>query len=338
LKIACLVWAPFSDRMDELAKSVGGQRKNIHMGYLPKYLAPLKYLFFFALTQAYLLQERPRVVYAQNPPAFCPLACVFYCRLTGSKLVVDHHNIWSVKVFGGSRLSYPFRLLERLMGVFADVNTVPHAVWKAGLERLSFRRVMVVHDYVAANPFPRDSELRSRISSAPTIGIASGHQGYPEERVEAEALGAESVGGLALAITGPPQRLGPRIRALGPLRNVKYLGYLPKAEYEKTKASCDFALNITDEPFTLNHVLFEYAAASLPTISTRRDVIEAVFGDALLYVDQSSAASVADRLRALCSNPKVLEEYRMRMAHKFAELTEARAAEIRVLGAQLNDK
>lgn len=322
--------------MDELAEAVGGERKNIHLGYLPRYLAPLKYVFLFVLTQAYLFRERPTVVYAQNPPVFCPMACVPYCRITHSKLVVDHHNIWSVKVFGDSRLSYPFRLLERLLGVFADINTVPHIVWKVGLQRLSFRQVLTVHDFVEANPFTKNAELRSRISSAGVIGIASGHQGYRLERVEAEALAAEAVEGVTLVITGPPERLAPRIKALGALRNVKYLGYLPKDEYEKTKASCDFALNITDEPFTVNHVLFEYAAAFLPTISTRRDVIVAVFGDALIYVEESTASSVAEKLRALCGDPATLREYRARMGEKFSELTVLRKSEIEELNHQIN--
>ncbi len=338
MKIACLVWAPFSDRMDELAKAVGGQRKNIQLGYLPRYLAPLKYVLFFAMTQAFLFRQRPRIVYAQNPPVFCPMACIPYCKITHSRLVVDHHNIWSVKVFGGSRTSRPFRLLERLMGLFADVNTVPHSVWKDGLERLSYRRVIMVHDYVESNPYPRDEALRGRLSSSNTIGIASGHQGLPQERVEAEALAAEAVDGLTLVITGPPARLAPRIRALGELHNVRYLGYLRKGDYEKTKASCDFALNITDEPYTVNHVLFEYAAVPLPTISTRREVIEAVFGDALLYVDESGAASVAEKLRLLCSSPAMLQEYRARMAAKFSELSESRKSELSKLNDLLNDK
>lgn len=338
MKIVCLVWATFSDRMDELASAVGGKRKNIHLGYLPRYLAPLKYVLFFALTEAYLFRERPKVVYAQNPPVFCPMACVPYCRITRSKLVVDHHNIWSIKVFGHSRLSSPFRLLERILGVFADVNTVPHTVWKAGLERLSYRSVMTVHDFVEANRFGRNEELRKRISPSGLIGIASGHQGYPLERVEAEALAAEAVEGITLAITGPPQRLAPRIEALGQLHNVKYLGYLPKAEYEETKASCDFALNVTDEPYTLNHVLFEYAAASLPTISTRRDVIEAVFGDALLYIDRSDAASVSERIRELCRDQATLMKYRARMGKKFSELIDLRKSEILSLNKKLNDK
>jgi glycosyltransferase involved in cell wall biosynthesis len=331
MRTVCLVWAPFSDRMDELALSIGGERKNFQAGYLPRYLAPLKYLLFIMMTQIYLLRKKPNVVCAQNPPIFCPLACVPYCRLTGARLIVDHHNIWSVKVFGGSRVSYLFRLFERILAVFADVNTVPHRVWKEALERLSAKQVLTVHDYVEANPYPPSREIRGRVSSEGLVGIASGHQGYPLERVEAEALAAESVEGITLAITGPPARLEPRITTLGRLQRVRYLGYLPKHEYDALKASCDLALNITDEPFTVNHVLFEYAAASLPTISSKREVIEAVFGDSLLYVTSSDRAEVAAKLRMLVNDPQLLSEYKTRISRKFAQLREMRSAELSLL-------
>lgn len=338
MKIVCLAWAPFSDRLDELARAVGGERKNIQMGYLPRYLAPLKYLLFFGLTQAYLFRERPDVVYAQNPPAFCPLACVPYSKLTGKKLVVDHHNIWSVKAFGATRLSSLFRLVEKLLALFADVNTVPHTLWKEGLEEMGARRVLTVHDYLEKNMFRRNDAVRHRVAQSSLIGIASGHQGYPLERIEVEAKSAEDIDGVTVAITGPPQRVGPRVEALGKLRNAKFLGYLPKAEYEELKASSDFGLNITDEPYTVNHVLFEYAAASLPTISTRRPEIEAVFGDSLVYVDRSDVASVSQRLKAFRDDPTFLSECRMRMEAKFSELTLRHEAELVFLKSLITSK
>ncbi|HXW37867.1 MAG TPA: glycosyltransferase [Nitrososphaerales archaeon] len=331
MKIACLVWASFSDRMDELANAVSGERKNINFGYLPKYLAPLKYLAFFAATQAYLFSTRPDVVYAQNPPVFCPYACLPYCKLSGKKLMIDHHNVWSVKSFGQSVISQPLALLEKVAGMLAYANTVPHSVWKAALERFSAKRVLVVKDFVAANPFPRDEAVRRSISTSGLIGIASGHQGLPEERVEVEAMAAEAASGATLAITGPPERLASRINSLGPLSHVKYMGYLPKSEYDALKASCDFGLNISDEPYTVNHVLFEYAASSLPTISTRREVIESVFGDSLVYVEDSDAREVTERIKSFLVNPSLLSEYRNRMSRKFHELERSRAEELEAL-------
>ena len=75
-------------------------------------------------------------------------------------------------------------------------------------------------------------------------------------------------------------------------------------------------------------MLFEYAAASLPTISTRRDVIEGVFGDSLLYVDISDAEPVAARIRELTGSPALLNEYKSRIKRRFSELTELHESEL----------
>ncbi len=330
--MSCIAWAPFSDRLDELSAAIGGRRKNFDFGYLPKYAAPLKYLAYSLMTLAYLADERPDVVYAQNPPPFCPLACVPYSRVTGARLIVDHHNLWNVKGFGGSVVSPFVRALEAAVGRAADANTVPHAVWRDELASMGARRVLTVHDHVARNAFARSEELRRELTGGRgLLGVASGHQGVPLERVESEARAAESVQGVTLAVTGPPSRLAPRIGALGPLRNVRFLGYLPKPRYEELKASCDFGLTVSDEPHTVNHVLFEYAAASLPTVSSRRKEIEAVFGDSLVYVDSSDPKEVAERLAWLTGDAGRLADYRARMAARFSYLSERRESELAAL-------
>jgi len=338
MRVVCLAWAQFSDRLDELALALGGSRRNFHAGYLPKYLAPLKYAAFFLATGVYLAMKRPDVVYAQNPPVFCPIACLPYSKLAGKPLLVDHHNIWSVKVFGRSAFTRLFSALERFVARSAFANTVPHVLWKRTLESMSGARVMAIHDYVPKNPFAPDEAVRMGLASSGLVGVASGHQGHPLERVEVEALAAEASTGVTIAVTGPPARLAPRMERLGSLKRVKYLGYLQKGEYERLKASCDFGLNINDEPYTVNHVLYEYAAASLAVISIRRPEIESVFGDSLLYVERSDVSSVSKAIAALSSQPGKLSEYRARMARKFGELSEFHAGELASLRRLITTK
>jgi hypothetical protein len=306
--------------MDELARDLGAERKNFDLGNVPKFLAPLKYFVYFWMTQVFLFSSRPAVVYCQNPPVFAPLACIPYCSVTGSRLVIDHHNVWSVKAFGTSALSGAFKALEHLAARYAFLNTVPHDYWKAVIHEEFSGHVLTVHDCVQRNPSSRSETMRRRVASSGLIGIASGHQGISLERVETEAMGVERVQGVTLAMTGPPERLGPRLTRLGSLRKVKFLGYLPKVEYEELKASCDFGLNITDEPFTVNHTLFEYAAASLPIISTKSEVIEAVFGDSILYVEKSDAEAVAEKVKTFAQDPSSLAQYRERITRRFEEL------------------
>jgi len=333
--ILAMVWAGSSARLDELAKDLGAERRNFDLGKIPKFLAPLKYLVCFLMTQVFLFSRKPTVVYCQNPPILAPLACIPYCAITGRRLVIDHHNVWSMKTFGASALSGALKAMEHLADRTAFLNTVPHDYWRAVISGEFSGRVLTIHDYVERNPFSRNEILRRRVASSGLIGMAASLSF--QERVEIEAMGVEKVQGVTLAMTGPPERLGNRLTRLGNLRRVKFLGYLPKTEYEELKASCDFGLNITDEPFTVNHTLFEYAAAALPIISTRSKEIEGVFGDSILYVEESDAGAVAEKVTKFAQDPSSLAEYRERISRRFEELTVSAEHERALLRSLLRD-
>ena len=327
--IIAIAWAGTSGRLDELAREINAQRKNIDIGKVPKILAPFKYVIFFWMTQILLFSRRPSVVYCQNPPVFAPFACIPYCVTSGSRLVIDHHNVWSVKTFGTSSLSKALRALEHMAARVAFLNTVPHDYWRDVISQQFSGRALTIHDHVERNRYSRNSSLRMKVAASGLIGMAASLSF--QERIEVEAIGVEMIEGATLAITGPPERLGSRLKHLGNLQKVKFLGYLPMPAYEELKASCDFGLNITDEPFTVNHTLFEYAAAGLPVISTRSEVIEAVFRDSILYVEESEPRAVARRVAEFVNNPSRLEEFRNRISRRFDELTLSGSKEIRLL-------
>ncbi len=314
--------------MDELAQVVGAERASITVLYGPRYFAPIRYLALFFRTLVLLAQRRPDVVYAQNPPVFCPLTCLLYCRLTGARLVLDHHSIWSVKTLGGrSPLSRGIAFLERVVSRAADANTTPHSLWARMLVKMGARDVLVYHDYVPKNQRRPDEALKREMAEGPLLAIAS-HGGHPLERleVEAAAVGKEREDGVSLVISGPKEKLERRFASMALPPNVKYAGFLDREVYESLKASADFALNITDEPYTLSHVLFEFAASSLPIVSSRQEVVEELFGDSLLYAD-STVEDVAEKVRQLCSGP-ARAEWAARVRQKQDELTSLNTKEV----------
>lgn len=327
MKVLCLLWGPFGHRMDELADAVGGERLSVTVLYGPRYFAPLRYAALFFLTLALLSSRRPDVVYAQNPPVFCPLTSLLYCRLSSKRLVVDHHAVWRAKTVGGP-VGRAIGMLESFVASAADGNTAPHSVWGRELARMGARRLAVVHDHVPRNSFARDESVRRRFGAEGVLAVAS-HGGHPLERLESEVAAAATRREVTLVITGPEAKLRSRLpRALPP--NVLYAGMLPMEEYLKLKASADFALNITDEPSTLSHVLFEYAASSLPVISTRSEVVVSVFGDSLLYCDSSGPDDVS-RAIGMMLEPGVLSSYRSRMSALYLELERRHRLEVSTL-------
>lgn len=331
MKILTLVWGPFGFRADELAEAVGSERESITFLYGPRYFAPVRYFALLVKTAIILLRKRPEVVIAQNPPVFCPLACLAYCRMRGARLIVDHHSVWRVKTLGRGPLSKSIGFLEAFVARSAFANTAPHRFWAKQLSQMGARRVEVIHDFVPRNPRPRDERLRETLSRETTIAISS-HGGHPLERMESEAAAAGMTPEVALIITGPIEKLKGRLVQDSLPANVRYAGFLPRETYETLKASADFALNITDEPYTLSHVLLEFAASSLPVISSRQEVVEDFFGDSLFYASSSSPRDVAVSIRAFLDT-QVRGDYRSRIIKFQDSLAERREQEVSRLRA-----
>jgi glycosyltransferase involved in cell wall biosynthesis len=330
MKVLCLLWGPFGSRLDELAEVFNGKRVSLTLFYGPRYLAPLRYLALFLRTLILLSRESPDIVFAQNPPIFCPLTCLLYCRIARRRLFVDHHSVWTLKTIGGGPIGLVIRTLESVVSASANANTVPHSFWARELASLGAREVSIIHDFVPRNPFKKDERVRERYAAGKTFVIAA-HGGHPLEGLEVEVKAAAGVKALMLVISGPPEKLSKRLSHTNLPENVKYVGFLPRSEYDRLKASSDFAVNITQEPNTLSHVLLEFAASSLPIISSRQPAVEEVFGDSILYVESSSPEEVQRKMRLFVDRPDLLASYRRKIDETYTRLALLRDVELNAL-------
>lgn len=331
-KVLCLVWAPFSGRMDELSAEIGADRKAIFTYlYGHMYLAPLRYFALFVRTALLLAKERPDVVYAQNPSVFCPLSCVPYCWLFSKKLVIDHHAVWSMKTFSSGALSRFIRKLEVYAVKRAHANTAPHLLWAAELEKMGAKRVLTVYDCVPKSEARRETAIREKYSPSENLIALAPHGGHKLERIEEEVEAVKKVGGITLLISGPQSKVQTRIGRIDLGHEARYIGFVPTKEYERLKASVDFGLSITDEPYTISHSLLEFASNSVPAISSDQEAVKQLFGDSLLYVKSSDPEDVAGALSKIAGDPKTLREYGERIAAKEDELILRRSTEIESL-------
>jgi Glycosyl transferase 4-like domain len=308
-RIVALSWALFGDRMDELSDAAGARRMNINLLYGRKYLAPFRYVGMFFMTMIMLARADPDTVYAQNPPIFCPLAAMLYCKVFGRRLVIDHHCVWSIKTVHSRAVD----VMERFAARIADANTAPHQGWGEILLRRGANRLLVVHDFI-------DGTGESKVPPHEGFRVIASHGGHPREEIEAEAEAVGRAGG-RLMVTGPPEKLASR---MAKIKGAEYLGYLPKAEYEKLKRSCDMAINITTEPYTVSHVLYEYVACGLPALSRREQWIEGIFGDAILYVGED----LGSRVERMMGDPTTLLAAKERVRAKQIAFKEAHVKEI----------
>jgi glycosyltransferase involved in cell wall biosynthesis len=315
--------------MDELGAELGGTKVFLTFLYGRTYLAPLRYTVLFLRTIIILGRERPDVVYAQNPSVFCPLSCLLFCRLWRKKLIIDHHAVWSIKTFSRGILSALLRKMEKFAVARAYANTVPHSLWARELKKMGAKNILIVYDYVAKSETYRSEELRKKYSNGRNIIALAPHGGHPLERIENEAqAAAEFVNSLELLFSGPPAKIEARIQKILDSRNVNYIGFVPKKEFEGVKASVDLGLCITDEPYTLSHSLLEFAACSVPTISSAQEAVRELFGESLLYTKSSSPEDIGAAIDSFLASPEIRQDYTQRIARKEDELFLRRRREI----------
>ncbi len=330
-KVLCIVWAPHSARMEELSSEIPGKKAIFTVLYGHMYLAPLRYFFLFFKTIFLLVKERPDVVYAQNPSIFCPMSCLPYCWVRHKKLVIDHHAVWSMKTFSKGVLGKIIRSLEKYAVSKAYANTAPHPLWSIELEKLGAKNVLTVFDYVKESTVPRDDSVHAKYAQGNTFLALAPHGGHPLESIESEAQAAGSISSLTLLISGPPSKMQSRLSSIRFPSNVHYIGFLPKEEFEKLKASVDLGLCITEEPYTISHSLLEFAAVSIPTISSEQEAVKILFGDSLVYVKSSAAEEVRSKIESMLNNPEMRKEYSARIKKREQELEFQRAKEIEAL-------
>jgi glycosyltransferase involved in cell wall biosynthesis len=337
-KILCLVWAPFSPRMDELASDLNGERANLTFAFGPRYLAPIRYLVLSVRTGLLLLRKRPHVVYAQNPAIFCPLACMPYCKLWKCKLIIDHHAVWSTKTLGSGVIGKTIRRFERFCSSRANVNTTPHPEWTRELHELGARNVFTIYDYVQPSGFERSNEVRSSYLIGRKYLLLAPHGGHPLERIENEIDALSSFqDSTELLISGPTGKLAKRLESVQMPANVRYLGFTEKQTFLQILASADVGLSITDEPYTVSHSLLEFAVSRVPVISSNQSVVRELFGDSLVYVESSEPKAISSALRRLLENPDLLADYRQRLGEKQQEFKAKRELAVAELRKLLGD-
>lgn len=335
-RVLCIVWAPFSARMNELAAEIGGKKAIFTFLYGRMYFAPLRYTILFLRTMLLIARERPDVIYAQNPSVFCPMSCLPYCMFWRKKLVIDHHAVWSMKTFSTGFLSRTIRSLERFVVSRSYANTAPHPLWARELEKMGGRNVLTIFDYVGNNEEKRDERVREKYSQGRKFIALAPHGGHPLERIESEIEGARSINSLTLLLSGPPSKLKVRLSQIELGSNARYIGFLEREDYEKLKASVDLGLSITDEPYTISHSLLEFAASSVPAISSEQEAVRLLFGDSLLYVNSSKNEDVRTAIESMIDDPKLLSDFKERIRQCQYKLQTRREQEIEVLRKLLN--
>lgn len=322
--------------MDSIARLLGGRRITLTVLFGKKALAPLRYVALTLATLVLLTVSRPRVVVAQNPPIFCPLACLIYTHIRRARLLVDYHSIWSKKsVHGllGKLLAY----VEKFVAIKAEVNIVPHSVWAEEVSRMGVSSILTLIDYVEPRASTEVSGYIPQVGGQYRYLAMAVHGGHPHERLESEIAAVKTLGDVALLLTGPPSKISRRVKSASHgVKNVFYLGILPRADYESVKRSVHFALSISDEYETIPHAIHEFASLGKPVIAVWNMALHRLFDEAILYAENSKPAAVREAIVQLIGTPGTLRKYEEVLRRNYDELREIRKKQEFALAAQVS--
>lgn len=266
--------------MHDIRLIVNAEGWNCSFFYKIRPASLFKYPIQAIKTFVKLVKTRPHVVIVQNPPIFAALSCLIYSWFYRVKIVVDHHSIWSI---GGAiknpivrAFLYP---VERFCVRNADLNTTYADDWEYELAKMGARNALTIYDFVDEKWSKNaDFSVMKKFSKDNKIVVmpCGGHiLERPDLLIEAcKDLSA------TIVITGEKKYLQKhmmRAKKLG-AENVAFTGFLPDPQYRALIASCDFAANITEQPYGIPHMLVEALASKRPIIIDRNPAVEKLLG------------------------------------------------------------
>jgi len=332
MKILCLTWAPSSRRMDEIATELKAnlktkvERWDCNILFKVKCLAPFRYVLMMMLTLIKLSRTKPDIIIAQNPPIFLPITCWVYSLLAKNLLIIDHHCIWSEKAFQNLILKKIIANFEKFLITKVKLNLSPHDVWSKKLQILggiTKTNVQTLIDYVEEVSIKKVN--KEKFCKTKYLIVYPGGTGA-KERPEIAIEAIKKLNNITLVITGKKEYLKKVLDYES--SKIIFSGFLPDEEYFGLMKEANCILNITDEPNTIPHFLYEVVAVSRPIISSLNKPIFQVFDNSIYMIQKNTPEQLTKAITYLLANEKEWTQ-KVRIIH--SKLRERRQREIKKL-------
>jgi colanic acid/amylovoran biosynthesis glycosyltransferase len=287
---AFVAWSR-SDRAPELAEAVGA---DAHVVFFPSLVSPsrvpLRYVASTAITFAFLLRRRPRVVVATNPPIIPATLALLLGRFWGAELILDSHP----RGFGlkGSTVGKLFAPLHRYLIRHARATIVASPTLVETVRRAG-GRPLVVHEAPPHWRIDSMAEIRGR----PTILWVSIFASDEPVTVVLEA--ARQLPECDFLITGDRRRCPEDLYRSAP-GNVTFTGFWPAEGFRHLIESSSVLLVLTTEPASVPRAAFEAVEGLRPLVLSRWPDLQAIFPGAELV--DNDPEDIARGIRAVLSN------------------------------------
>ncbi len=310
-----IAWIGYHRRSDLLAQHLGATLHFIYYKSSHRLIrTPIRYVVQAWQTWRVLRQDRPDVIFVQNPPIFCALVAFLYARRYSVRYVIDSHS--------GAFISKKWRWslpLHRLLSRGALATIVHNSSQEAIVSRWRCRYAVIGFtpgDYPAGTPFPLTGPFNVAV-------IASFMEDEPIDLVFGAAQCLPEV---RFYVTGDCRRMGPGLPTHTPA-NCSLTGYLPYEAYIGLLRAVDAIVILTTRDNSLLMGGFEAVSLGTPLIVSDQPALRDYFCLGTVYVPNTvegicEGVRRAQSERARLRQEIVLLQQRLQVEweRKFAEL------------------
>jgi len=282
--ITFLEWGQYARRAALLGALFGGQVHAFHVGKRGRPLQlPLRYGVQAWRTWRVLCQEKPDVIWVQNPPIVLALVAHAYARLHRARLVIDSHT--------GAFVSSPWRQLlwlHRYLSRRAAVTIVHNRMQAEVVATWQCRYAVVGYTpgtYPIGEPYPLENGLN----------VAVVNTFADDEPLEAVLAAATNVPEANFYVTGDPARAA-QGRLEGCPGNCHLTGYLMNEQYFGLLRSADVILDLTTRSNSLLMGGFEAVTLGVPLITSDCPLLREYFPLGTVHV-ANTAEGIAEGVR-----------------------------------------
>ena len=255
-----------------------------------------KYFLGVVKTTRILLNEKPKLVFCQNPSLILSVILLIIKKVTRFKVVVDAHN---AGLFPKEGKSFFLRTLALYIQRRADLTIVTNQGLKEYVE-VNGGRAFILQDRIPSIPMKTSRKLNEGFN---LLFICSYGQDEPYEKVFEAARFLSP--GIHIYATGNYNKKN--IDTAKIPGNVTLLGYVPEDEYVELLNSVDATIDLTTRENCLVCGAYETVAVEKPQILSDTKALRSYFRGGAIYTAHTAQA-IADSIHLLIAEKNCLEQ------------------------------
>ena len=238
-------------------------------------------------------RDRPTVCFTMNPSIFSSWWLSLLARVYKFHLVTDLHTV-NIKLTGLKKIF--FKIIFNSGIRRSDLVIVTNSIYRETVLKLN-KDVIIVPDALPELTAKAEEPINGLKKTNNKIQVLLGSSFDDDEPIDEVLTIDPDLDGIEILITGTWRK---RFDALPQTRNIHFLGFVDKEEYERLLLSVDGVIVLTSSEGCLCCGAYEAFSAGKPLILSKTKALQSYFGTSPVYTENDSASilSALQKLKA----------------------------------------